>query len=314
MATAAQYADEVRSLKAQHAPRAIVAAAVETYTILSRKEAAAENLRTLKARNASPEEIREANNVYKSLKELDSAREKVAFLKESRATPSEVSDAVEHFNSLKEKALDPSSISYPPSPDLHSVAAEVETKLPAVTLPPITTTFSSPLSPIPEHGPLQKPVKKRSWTYGLPTSLLIGTGVFAVIAYYWKRIDETYLSNSVVESITTVQSTDEPGRLDAIKMTAANALTGTKVLVHALPPSFVTLSSWASFHLARRLRAHFSLTSRGRGWLVTVPIVSVGIAAGLAASIGILSYTLQKAATQVGLSFARTLLMGARTK
>lgn len=313
MATSAQFADEVRSLKAQHAPRVVVAAAVETYTILSRKEAAIENLRTLKAHNASPEEIREANNLLKSLKELDAARERVAYLKESRATPSEVSEAVEQFNLLKEKILDPASLSYPPSPDLTSVAAAVETKLPTVTLPPPVSTFSSPLSPIPEHGPLTKPSRKHWWTYGLPTSLLLGTGVGAIIAYYWTRIDQTYLRNSVVESITTVQPTEEPGRIDAIKMTAANALTGTKILVHLLPPSFVIISSWTSFQIARRLRAHFSLPEKGRGWLVTVPIVTVGTAAGLAASVGILTYVLQRAAAQVGLSAVKTLLVGART-
>jgi len=307
MSTSAQYADEVRTLKAQHAPRGMVAAAVETYTILSRKEAAAENLRILKSQGATSDEVREANNVLKSLQELDAAREKVVSLKASRATPSEVKAAVEHYRALKAKAQDPPT--YPLSPEFRP-SLSVEIKAPTAAALP-ASSYSSPLTPIPEHGPL-KPHQKAWWRYGFPSSLLLGAGVGAVIAYYWHRIDQTYLQNSVVQSLQTAQPTsDEPGRIDGLKITAGSALTHVKWVVHLLPPIVLSLSSWASFQLSRTLRRRLSMEGK-RGWLITTPVVGAGIIGGLVVSGFLLSFTLQRMAAHVGLRFLRTLVIGGR--
>lgn len=315
MTTSAQYAEEVRSLKAQHAPRVMVGAAVETYTILARKEAAAEHLHTLKTQGATPDEVREANNALKSIKELDAAREKVILLKESRATPSEVSAAVEHFNTLKSKAADPStSSSYPLSPDMRP-SLTLEAKIPMATLPsPVLTSYSNPLTPIPEHGPLNP--KKGGWLYGLPTSVLIWVGLTGAAAYAWHRIDETYLRNTLGDSIQSVQpTTDEPGRIEAIKLTAAQTLTTTKLFVHLFPSTVVSLAAWASFQASRRLRKHFGIsTARGKGWYITAPVLTVGLAIGVGIAGSATSFILQRIAAQLGLSFLRTLVMGARTK
>lgn len=310
MATAASYAEEVRSLKAQRAPRVMVRAAVETYGILLQKEAAAENLRALKARGASPDEVREANNALKLLKELDAAREKVALLKESRATPSEVAEAVAQYVALKEKTRDPVPPSFPPSPD-HRPAISIiaEAKMPTAPLPPLASSFSSPLSPIPEDRPLRAP--RRNLLYGLRASILVGAGVGGLIALLWKRVDEAYLMKTITGAL---QATADPGRMAEMQGAGQTVLVKTKAILHLLPATILCLSTWFSFQLAQRLSVQLGAPRGRRGWAITAPCVLLGLSAGCVLTGYATSFALYRVAAGLGLSLLRTLIMGARIK